>query len=153
MKVLALLLDRGSDQNLANKVGFTAAHFACSAGGHVECIKLLIKRGANINMKTLDGFTPLDVARLCKHRECEDLLLSNDAVGVDVADIPVMDEADQVRVCMYVWLRTSGLGLMAPSRVFASLVLLYCLFYLILCRQTLSLPRNKLLTSTKKPRH
>ena len=100
VKLLALLLDRGSDPNLANKYGATAAHLAC-LGGHVKCLQLLTKRGANINIRDRNSQTPLDLARMYKHRECQDLLISNGAVGMDVADLGVLNEANQVRLCMY----------------------------------------------------
>ena len=98
VKLLALLLNRGADPSLANKMGATAAHLACQ-GGHVKCVLLLIKRGVNINTRDVHGYTPLDYARIFKHSECEDLLLSNDAVGMDVADFPVLGEAEKVCIC------------------------------------------------------
>ena len=98
VKLLALLLDRGADPSLANKMGATAAHIACEVG-HVKCVLLLIKRGVNINTRDDACYTPLDYARIFKHSECEDLLLSNDAVGMDVADLRVMGEAEKVCIC------------------------------------------------------
>jgi ankyrin repeat protein len=92
VKILALLLDRGSDPNLANKHGVTPAHIACEVG-HVKCLLLLIKRDANINLRDSEGFTPLDYSRAYKQRDCEDLLLSNHAVGQNPENIPPMTDA------------------------------------------------------------
>lgn len=51
-------LEAGGDVNQHNKNEDTLLHLA-SANGEVEIAKLLIARGANINAKDLQGYTPL----------------------------------------------------------------------------------------------
>jgi hypothetical protein len=63
VKVLALILDKGADVDLPDKLGVTPAHLA-SKHGHTTCLQLLVKRGADVNKKNVGGDTPLDLARL-----------------------------------------------------------------------------------------
>ena len=72
----------------------------------LSCLRLLAKRGVNVNKKNGYGLTQLDHARMVKHPECVDLLLSNGTVGTSVEDLPVVSEDVKV-LCMYVWLRQS----------------------------------------------
>ena len=96
VKSMALLLDRGSDPNLANNYGATAAHKACQYG-YSKSLQLLVKRGANLNIKDRDGNTSLDYARVYKHPECVDLLLaSGRATGMPVEDLDLVSEAEKV---------------------------------------------------------
>jgi hypothetical protein len=127
VKLLALLLDRGADPNLARERGDTAAHIVCQ-GGHVKCLQLLIKRGAKINPRDVNGITPLDYARAYKHRECEDLLLLNQAVGMVVGVLRPLPEVD--KVCMAASFRLC----LSPSNTYL-LVLFHCLvfYFLSLC--------------------
>jgi hypothetical protein len=96
VKILALLLERGSNPNLGNSFGQTSAHAACQVG-HLKVLELLVKRGADVNKKDADGNTPLDDARAYKQRECVDLLILNGAVGKNVDDLPTASEA--MKVC------------------------------------------------------
>lgn len=95
MKLLALLIDRGADPNLANKYGVTAAHRACQFG-HVKCLQLLKSRGADLSRKNVDDFTPLDWARQEKQPECVDLLIASEATGMNKEDLPPVPEANKV---------------------------------------------------------
>ena len=97
VKLLALLLDRGADPNLARRDGYTAAHAACQFG-HLKCLQLLRERNANLSSKNSQGCTPLDLARGCKQPECVDLLLAAGATGMRKEDLPPMSDADTVRV-------------------------------------------------------
>jgi hypothetical protein len=65
VKILALLLDRGSDPDLGDSDGITPAHYACQFG-HLKVLELLVKRGADLNKKDADGDTPLDHGRAYK---------------------------------------------------------------------------------------
>ena len=96
VKLLALLLDRGADPNLARRDGATAAHAACQHG-HVKCLQLLRERNAELSSKDSYGHTPLDVARSCKQPECVDLLLAAGATGMHKEDLPHLREAVKVR--------------------------------------------------------
>eukprot|EP00854_Cymbomonas_tetramitiformis_P001000 gene1000-1524_t len=55
------ILKRGVDVNLANKVGWTAAHAAAS-GGHVQLLNALLREGADVEAKDLAGRTPAHTA-------------------------------------------------------------------------------------------
>jgi hypothetical protein len=110
VKILALLLARGADLNLADRYGNTATHVA-SRCGQLKCIQLLVKRGADLNQKDEDGESPLDIARRFKHPECVNLLLSNGALGTDVEDLPSITESDEVRIsCLVLSLRHTSVA-------------------------------------------
>jgi ankyrin repeat protein len=72
--------------NKANNVDSTPAHAACRYG-QLKC--LLAKRGADLNKKDALGYTPLDIARACKHLECIDLLLASGVIGIKECLPPV----------------------------------------------------------------
>jgi ankyrin repeat protein len=95
VKILALLLDRGSDPDLGNSDGTTPAHYACQFG-HLKVLELLVKRGADVNKRDADGDTPLDYARAFEQRECVDLLILNGARGIDMEDLPTVSKAQKV---------------------------------------------------------
>src|SRR5688572_25418794 len=60
-------LDRGADVNAGNRYNATALFFAADRG-HVEVIKLLIARGANVNaLDTFYKFRPLMMAAMNNH--------------------------------------------------------------------------------------
>jgi ankyrin repeat protein len=61
-----LLLDWGLSMEEQSKYG-TALHVAAS-DGHLEVVKLLVARGANLNARNRDGATPLGVALLSGHK-------------------------------------------------------------------------------------
>jgi ankyrin repeat protein len=97
VKLLALLLDRKADPNLANRYGTTAAHIACQ-NGHLKCLQLLRERNANLDSQNEDGETPLDIARMFKRLECIDLLLAAGASGMPKENLRPVSEAHKVRV-------------------------------------------------------
>ncbi|XP_066569186.1 arf-GAP with SH3 domain, ANK repeat and PH domain-containing protein 2-like [Amia ocellicauda] len=53
--------------------GSTALHYCCLTD-NVECLKLLLRGKASIDIANESGETPLDVAKRLKHTQCEDLL-------------------------------------------------------------------------------
>ncbi|XP_066569201.1 arf-GAP with SH3 domain, ANK repeat and PH domain-containing protein 2-like [Amia ocellicauda] len=53
--------------------GSTALHLCCLTD-NVECLKLLLRGKASIDIANESGETPLDVAKRLKHTQCEDLL-------------------------------------------------------------------------------
>jgi ankyrin repeat protein len=95
VKILALLLDRGSDPDLGGSDGLTPAHLACQFG-QLKVLELLVKRGADVNKRGANGDTPLDYARVFKQRECVDLLILNGAVGMDMEDLSTVSKAQKV---------------------------------------------------------
>jgi hypothetical protein len=69
------LLDGGADVNAATRYGVTALGFAASMG-HLEIVKLLVERGANVNVAdSFYGSRPVDFARRGGHKAVIDFLL------------------------------------------------------------------------------
>lgn len=78
-------LAAGIDVNAKNDYGATALSFAADKG-HVEIARLLIDRGADINVKdSFYGSTPMDWAVYNNHPEMVKLLLSKGAAGASAA--------------------------------------------------------------------
>ncbi len=77
------LLDEGVDVNSATHYNSTALSFACDRG-HLDAVKLLLKRGANPN--TQDAFykaSPLDWAMMNGHYDVLTVLIAEGANGAD----------------------------------------------------------------------
>ena len=51
----------------------------CAEKGYLGCLRALLKAGANPNLCSLDGFTPLMSASLIGHIECVEALLEHGA--------------------------------------------------------------------------
>ena len=70
-----------SDPDLLNsrdQQNKTALHFACQ-NGHIEVVKLLVEKGANVNITDYDFKSPLLWAASEGYREILDILLKNNA--------------------------------------------------------------------------
>jgi len=52
----------------------TALHLA-SVRGHAECVKLLIEKGCNLEIRDWNGMTALEIASKEGHAECVKLLI------------------------------------------------------------------------------
>src|SRR4029453_3650975 len=85
------LLDEGVDVNTRFRYDRTALSYACDRG-HLEVVKLLLERGADVNVKdTFYNATPLTWAvgpaapRKPQHAEIVGLLLRSGAKGKDDA--------------------------------------------------------------------
>ncbi len=84
--IVGLLLDVGEDPNRYNPVGFhahsTPLHQA-AAYGHYEVVRLLVERGARLDMKdtTPGQGTPAGWARHEGHKEIEEYLQAQEALG------------------------------------------------------------------------
>src|SRR5437660_12685432 len=61
-------------------IGWTQLHFA-SICGHNECVKILLKHGANVDEKDNIGHTPLVLASMYSHFKCIKTLIDS---GADV---------------------------------------------------------------------
>jgi ankyrin repeat protein len=78
-------LDKGVDVNSKTRYGATALSYACDKG-HVEVVKLLIERGADVNVKdTFYGEVPLGWALSKDHAQIVKLLLDKGAAGIERA--------------------------------------------------------------------
>jgi hypothetical protein len=85
------LLDEGVDVNTKFRYNATALFYACDHG-HVEVVKVLLDRGADLAVKdTFYGFTPLALAvgpaqkRKPEHTEIVKLLIAKGAPGKEIA--------------------------------------------------------------------
>lgn len=63
----------------------TAAHLA-AANDRTSCLSELIKRGANVNLKDNEGFTPLHCALFKSRRRTSKLLLESKLIDFDAVD-------------------------------------------------------------------
>lgn len=72
--LLRTALDARGNPNARDPDGYTALHGA-SENGHVDCVRLLLKRGADPAPRTRDDLTPLDLAEMCEHDRVADLLV------------------------------------------------------------------------------
>jgi outer membrane protein assembly factor BamB len=80
-KAVEALLDQGADVNAKTAYGATALHFAADKG-HVDVVKLLLKRKANPNAAdTFYGATPLTWANMRAHTGVLAELMANGATG------------------------------------------------------------------------
>jgi len=76
---LSVLLEYKADINKqAADTGETALIFSCQEG-FTRCVSILLAHGANPNITTFDGCTPLTLAITENHFDCIDLLLQYDA--------------------------------------------------------------------------
>jgi ankyrin repeat protein len=63
LEAIRLALDAGVDVNAQNAAGDTALHTAAtSGGGQPAIIRLLVERGARLDVKNKSDRTPLDAA-------------------------------------------------------------------------------------------
>lgn len=60
------LMDFGANLELKDDEGRTALHIAVEYG-IVDMTRMLIDRGADINAKNADGYTPLECAKICEN--------------------------------------------------------------------------------------
>lgn len=85
------LLDEGVDVNTRFRYNATALFYACDHG-HVEVVKVLLDKGADLTVKdTFYGFTPLMLAtgpaqkKRPEHTEIAKLLIAKGAPGKEIA--------------------------------------------------------------------
>ncbi|MGA9772951.1 MAG: ankyrin repeat domain-containing protein [Blastocatellia bacterium] len=87
-------LDKGVPVNAKTQYGATALSYACDKG-HTEVVKLLIERGADVNVKdTFYGEVPLGWALGKGHAEIVKILLDHGAQGKDRALIEGADSGN-----------------------------------------------------------
>ena len=71
---LRLLLDYGGDPNETNDHGENALHWAIYRRRSVDCVRMLIDAGADVNAARVDGMTPYRMAWQAGLGEVEELL-------------------------------------------------------------------------------
>ena len=78
---VASLLDGGADVNAVSRYNVSALGFAAERG-HVEIVRLLVERGANVNVaESFYGFRPVDFALRGGHLDIAVFLLEHGALG------------------------------------------------------------------------
>lgn len=83
--VLELLIRRGAnlraewDLAQTGEARWTALHI-CGISGRVEAARILLDAGADVNSRSLKGFTPLDIANRNGHTELAALLVARGGV-------------------------------------------------------------------------
>ena len=94
------LIDEGVDVNTKFRYNATALFYACDHG-HLEVVKMLLDRGAAMDIKdTFYGFTPLMLAvgpaqkKKPEHTEIAKLLIAKGAPGKEDALAPTLQEGD-----------------------------------------------------------
>jgi len=66
-----LIKEKRVNVNMKNEDGWTAVMYAIVYDyEHTNCIRALIKAGADVNAKDKDGFTPLMIASMYGHIDC-----------------------------------------------------------------------------------
>eukprot|EP00731_Ephydatia_muelleri_P005837 Em0003g85a len=78
VECVMVLLDRGAEVNMQDKLGKTALMKASEAG-QVECVKVLLDRGAEVNMQDEWGQTALMIAYDRRHMKCVKMLVDKGA--------------------------------------------------------------------------
>ena len=56
-KVVQVLVDKGANLDLANKLGMTAVHMA-AGNGHAKVVQMLADEGANLDLADNESVTP-----------------------------------------------------------------------------------------------
>ncbi|MCO5575501.1 hypothetical protein L7F22_029302 [Adiantum nelumboides] len=81
LKMVKECLQDGAYANVCDQYGWTALHRAAFKG-HVEIVRLLLKRKFDMNMKDEEGYTPLQFAREAGHDEVVETLLRHGATDI-----------------------------------------------------------------------
>ncbi|XP_066453576.1 arf-GAP with SH3 domain, ANK repeat and PH domain-containing protein 2 isoform X2 [Eleutherodactylus coqui] len=74
LHIVDFLVQNSGNLDKQTVKGSTALHYCCLTD-NAECLKLLLRGKASIEIANEVGETPLDIARRLKHTQCEDLLL------------------------------------------------------------------------------
>ncbi|XP_078503957.1 arf-GAP with SH3 domain, ANK repeat and PH domain-containing protein 2 isoform X4 [Lissotriton helveticus] len=74
LHIVDFLVQNSGNLDKQTAKGSTALHYCCLTD-NTECLKLLLRGKASIEIANEAGETPLDIARRLKHTQCEDLLM------------------------------------------------------------------------------
>ncbi|KAG8445617.1 hypothetical protein GDO86_010409 [Hymenochirus boettgeri] len=74
LHIVDFLVQNSGNLDKQTVKGSTALHYCCLTD-NAECLKLLLRGKASIEIANEAGETPLDIARRLKHTQCEDLLM------------------------------------------------------------------------------
>lgn len=77
----------------------TPLHDAC-AQGHLNVVAALVKRGADINFKNVNGETPLHIAAHTEHLEVVEYLV--DEVGADLSKVNILSNEWMVLISILI---------------------------------------------------
>uniref|UniRef100_A0A4W3HWL6 ArfGAP with SH3 domain, ankyrin repeat and PH domain 2a n=1 Tax=Callorhinchus milii TaxID=7868 RepID=A0A4W3HWL6_CALMI len=72
LHVVDFLVQNSGNLDKQTAKGSTALHYCC-LNDNLECLKLLLRGKASIDIANEGGETPLDIARRLKHTQCEEL--------------------------------------------------------------------------------
>jgi ankyrin repeat protein len=76
--ILSRELDDGVDINTQDADGCTALYYACQQG-HIQAVRLLIKKGAISSTRNNDGFHALEIAAAKCHSDITEIILEHGA--------------------------------------------------------------------------
>lgn len=99
IEVVKVLIKAGANVNATTNFGSTVLHFACESTSNLECAKLFIQLGVDINLSDNDG-TPLHYAIINNNVEMIKLLLShkvNSQVFNDKDELTI-EMTDEIKV-------------------------------------------------------
>ncbi|XP_044148460.1 arf-GAP with SH3 domain, ANK repeat and PH domain-containing protein 2 isoform X2 [Bufo gargarizans] len=74
LHIVDFLVQNSGNLDKQTVKGSTALHYCCLTD-NAECLKLLLRGKASIEIANEAGETPLDIAKRLKHTQCEDLLM------------------------------------------------------------------------------
>ena len=83
-KMVQVLVDKGANLDLANKLGMTAVHVAAGSG-HAKVVQMLADEGANLDLADKESITPTCRAAMYGHTEVVQVLADKGA-NLDLAD-------------------------------------------------------------------
>ncbi|XP_041043949.1 arf-GAP with SH3 domain, ANK repeat and PH domain-containing protein 2a [Carcharodon carcharias] len=76
LHVVDFLVQNSGNLDKQTTKGSTALHYCC-LNDNVECLKLLLRGKASIEIANEGGETPLDIAKRLKHTQCEEVLIQS----------------------------------------------------------------------------
>ena len=94
VKTLNFLLAHGVDVNYQDEQYGASALHAASQGGKEDIVKILLKRGADVNLKSKEGNTPLMAAAFNHHESVVKILLEAGA------EVNTKNEADETALSL-----------------------------------------------------